>query len=115
MSEPFVFTPVVYPDEDERFFVKYMTKKFGNLSYIKIHELSDVDIFHFLSLFQGETLKIPNGRALDKARLYCRIYSYLSQRNFSEEAYDQAADKFGKRAPHLRRIVDKVKREIGEG
>jgi len=114
VTEQFVFIPTVYPDEDEEFFVKYMTKKLRTQSYIKIHELCEADLFHFLALFQGENIKVPNGRSLDKSRLYCRIYSFLDTRDFSEEAYELAAIKFGKRSPHLRRIVDKVRRELGE-
>jgi hypothetical protein len=107
-----VFVPTQEDEGDLAIFLRYLTLRSKNDQFIRVHCLTNVDLLQFLACFQGETIKIPSGKVLEKTRLYCRIYWYVADRGFTLPAMNMASDQFGKKLNHLKRIVTKIHKEL---
>lgn len=62
----------------------------------------------YYDVFEGLTVRIPTRKVMVRVISYIRIYKYLKERNFTNEAYEKASKIYRKRVPALHRIVEKV-------
>ena len=76
--------------------------------YVKLFSLFGRETILFLSMFNGNAVKIPDIRYLLKLKKFSKIYLYLKSFEFSDEAYIDAEKKFKKPVEDLKRIVGKV-------
>lgn len=91
-------------------FVKYLSGWSSHDRFMRLYAVFGEDLLLFLSIFQGEALRIPPMGTLQKIKSYCSIYSFLKKRGFTDEAYSQCERQFHKKRYHLQRIVAKVER-----
>lgn len=92
----------------------YLSGRYKTDQFIRLFAIFKKEIFLFLSLFQGEVIKVPSMNYLEKVAGYCKIFRFLEKRNFTEEAYQECAKTYNKRIQHLRAIVAKVNREMAK-
>lgn len=99
-------------DEELNVFLTYLENGKGMESVKYLNSEFGSNLLEFLDLFAGETIKIPSKNELMYISNYATIYTYLKNKNFTDDAYTRASYIFKRRVPALRKIVDKVKNNI---
>lgn len=92
------------------YFIKYLTGWSQSDRFVRLWGIFGEDMLLFLSIFQGESLRIPPVNSLQKMKTYCQIYAFLKSRGFSDTAYRQCEKTFHRKRYHLERIVKRVER-----
>lgn len=93
-------------------FIKYLSGWSGQDKFLRLWGVFGNDLLLFMSIFQGESVKVPPIAVLQKIKTYAKIYAYLWERQFSDRAYSQSEKIFGKKKHHLIRIVRRVERVL---
>lgn len=105
--------PLLLPTDLEgqtlEIFLKSLSALSGSDDFIRLYALFGREIFLLLSLFQSETLRFPSYTVLERLKSYSQIYTFLSQRDFSDAAYDMCARVHSRRRKHLESIVSRVR------
>ena len=94
------------------FFMQYLMGWSRQDKFMRLWGVFGEDFLLFLSVFQGETIKVPPVKTLQKMKSYIRIYTFLWERNFSDEGYSQCERLFGRKRYHLERIVARVEKVL---
>jgi hypothetical protein len=76
--------------------------------YVKLYSLFGRETILFLSMFNSNSIKIPDIRYLLKLKKFSKIYLYIKSYEFSEDGYLEASRKFRKPTEDLKRITGKV-------
>jgi len=76
--------------------------------YVKLYSLFGRETILFLSMFNSNSIKIPDIRYLLKLKKFSKIYLYIKSYEFSEDGYLEASRKFRKPIEDLKRITGKV-------
>lgn len=77
--------------------------------YCKLYSLFGRETILFLSMFNGCSMKVPDIRYLLKLKKFSKIYLYIKENEFTDEAYEAASKKYKKSVEKLRIITDKVR------
>ena len=95
-------------EEEYGYFLDYL---YSNKDFECIDFLASVlgdDLFTFLDLFEGETIKIPPRKTTLNIISNITIYTYVKDRDFKPSAYESASRIFKKRITAIERIVEKT-------
>lgn len=100
----------VHLTEDEMLaFLDYMERDRGEPDFDVLFNLFDSDdMFKFLDMFSGRTLKIPKRDHLVKIITYIKIYVYVKSRGYDEKTVAQASKVFDKKSSSIVRIYQKI-------
>lgn len=111
LDQDFVF-PKGLDGEALIYFIRYMTGWSREDKFVRMWGIFGDDMLLFLSVFQGESVKVPPVSSLQKMKSYCQVYSYLKTRGFTDQAYRQCEKAFKRKRYHLERIVRRVERMV---
>lgn len=92
----------------------YLTGINKSDEFLKMYSLFRKEVTLFLTMFEGATIKVPKIKYLVKQLGYCRVYNFVRNKGFNEEAYEAASKFFGKRVHNIKAIVAKVEREMAK-
>ncbi len=108
-----VFSTYDLSDLEKDTFADYLQHSMNNpiLEFIK-YLLGD-DYLKFIDIMSGSTFKVPSSKALERDLEAVRIYLYVKNGRFSDDALRIAAKTFGKSVVTCRRYVYKVARVLG--
>lgn len=109
LGQDFVF-PKGLEGETLVYFIKYLTGWSKGDKFIRLWAVFGDDFLLFLSVFQGESVKVPPVNSMQKMKTYCQIYDFIKRRGFTEEAYKLCEKTFQRKRYHLERIVARVER-----
>jgi len=96
-------------DNELLVFLDYMARERGNIDFDILFNLFDKeDMFRFLDLFAGRSIRIPRRKSIVKTVEYIKIYVYLKSRGYDEKSVAEATKIFGKKSNSIIRIYQKV-------
>jgi hypothetical protein len=92
----------------------YLSKAYPSAYTDYFYAVLGDKFLQYLDVFEGATIKVPSRRVLVKEINQVKIYSYLADRSFTEEAYSKASLLFKKRSSVLHKIVDRISAKLAE-
>lgn len=102
-------------DEDEKeLFLDYMKALKDTDYYDTFYTFFGDELFRFLDIFAGESVRVPKRGYISKVIKYVKIYRYCEARGFTEESFRKASKVFDKRKSSIVRAIDKVDRVLAK-
>ena len=104
--------PESLTEDDKVCIVNYLTGKFKTDSFKKLYAIFGDEIFLFLSVFEGETVEVPDLTTTNRVKEYSKIYVYVMRHGLTEDTIKAAATRFKKKPSEIEIIIGRVSREL---
>ena len=114
MEKPGILSLVSIKGKESQYFRDYLRKTGNTAVYDFIYYLLGEDYLRFLDLLAGTVLKIPSHKTLYRDIEYIKLYCYVKERGFTEDAVKNAAKLYSKKAYFVRTAIKKIS-EVLEG
>ena len=114
MEKPGILSLINLKKKESEYYLDYLRKTNNTAIYDFIYYMIGEEYLKFLDLMAGSVLKVPSHKILFRDLEYIKIYSYVRDRGYTEEAVKNAAKLYNKKTYFVRRAVARMS-EVLEG
>lgn len=108
-----IFSTYELSNEEKDLFIEYLQHSINNPVMEFVHYLLGDDYLQFVDILAGSTIRIPPIKTLEKDLISVKMYIYVKDRDFTEDAVRVVSKLYNKNYNLVKRCIYRVAKSIG--